>query len=134
MARFNGPRWAYTLTYWGGTTVRVAGPDGVDMVSNVETFAFDDQRVAFSVPPAITSNGGGDTATVSVLENTTAVTTVTAFDPDSTTKSFAIVGGADQARFSIVSLAFSSARIRRLIASPVQRLKIARRDTQPAPR
>ena len=80
MARFNGPRSAYTLTYWGGTTVRVAGPDGVDMVSNVETFAFDDQRVAFSVPTAITSNGGGDTATVSVLENTTAVTTVTAFD------------------------------------------------------
>jgi len=53
--------------------------------------------------PVITSNGGGDSAAVSVAENTTAVTTVTAIDPDAgAVLTFSIVGGADQAKFSIV--------------------------------
>jgi hypothetical protein len=48
--------------------------------------AVDTQTLAVTVanvnePPAITSNGGGDSASVSVRENTTAVTTVTATDP-----------------------------------------------------
>ena len=51
-------------------------------------------------PPAITSDGGGDDAAVAVAENNTAVTTVTATDPDSAV-TFAIVGGADQALFAI---------------------------------
>ena len=42
--------------------------------------------------PTITSNGGGDTASVNVAENTTAVTTVTATDPDAgQTLAFSIV-------------------------------------------
>jgi hypothetical protein len=52
--------------------------------------------------PVITSNGGGSTAAVTVVENQTAVTTVTATDVDAgTTLSYSIVGGADAARFSI---------------------------------
>ncbi|WP_189688244.1 cadherin domain-containing protein, partial [Pseudorhodoferax aquiterrae] len=51
--------------------------------------------------PVITSNGGGATAAVSVPENGTAVTTVAATDPDGTTPTYAIAGGADAALFSI---------------------------------
>ncbi|MFZ4531051.1 MAG: cadherin domain-containing protein, partial [Alsobacter sp.] len=54
--------------------------------------------------PAITSNGGGPTASLGVAENGTAVTTVTASDPDAgTTLTYSIVGGADAGRFSIGS-------------------------------
>ncbi|RJF96743.1 DUF4347 domain-containing protein [Noviherbaspirillum cavernae] len=52
-------------------------------------------------PPVITSNGGGSSAAVSVAENTTAVTTVTATDADGNTLSFSISGGADAAKFAI---------------------------------
>jgi VCBS repeat-containing protein len=62
----------------------------------------------------ITSDGGGATATASVAENTTAVTTVTATDPDAgATITFSIVGGADSSLFTIDpntgALAFVSA-------------------------
>ncbi len=61
----------------------------------------------------ITSNGGGASATVAVNENTTAVTTVTSTDPDGVARSYAIVGGADAARFTINAttgaLSFASA-------------------------
>ena len=67
----------------------------------------DTQAIAVTVTnqneaPTITSNGGGDTAAVSIAENTTAVTTVTATDPDGgQTLSYSIVGGADAAKFTI---------------------------------
>ena len=67
----------------------------------------DTQAIAVTVTnqnevPTITSNGGGDTAAVSIAENTTAVTTVTATDPDAgQTLSYSIVGGADAAKFTI---------------------------------
>ena len=53
--------------------------------------------------PQITSNGGGASGAVSVEENATVVTTVTATDEDlpAQTLSFSISGGADQALFSI---------------------------------
>lgn len=52
--------------------------------------------------PSITSNGGGSTATISVQEGTTAVTTVVASDPDlNPVITYSIVGGADQAHFQI---------------------------------
>ncbi|MBL8452003.1 MAG: cadherin repeat domain-containing protein, partial [Zoogloea sp.] len=55
------------------------------------------------VAPTITSNGAGANASINVAENTTAVTTVTATDVDSTTAelSYSIVGGADSGKFSI---------------------------------
>ena len=52
--------------------------------------------------PTITSNGGGDTAAVSIAENTAAVGTVTATDANvDQTLSYSIVGGADSAKFTI---------------------------------
>jgi uncharacterized repeat protein (TIGR02059 family) len=51
--------------------------------------------------PVITSNGGGATATLSVAENSTAVTTVSASDADGDSLTFSINGGADAAKFSI---------------------------------
>jgi hypothetical protein len=69
----------------------------------------DTQAIAVTVtdvpenPPAINSDGGGDTASVSVVENQTAVTDVDATDPDpGDTVTYSISGGADQAKFSIV--------------------------------
>ena len=53
-------------------------------------------------PPVITSNRGGSTASISLRENTTAVTTVTATDPDAgQTRTYSIIGGADAAQFTI---------------------------------
>ena len=55
-----------------------------------------------SSDPVITSDGGGATASVSVAENTIAVTTVTATDPDlGSSVSYSIVGGTDAALFQI---------------------------------
>jgi Ca2+-binding RTX toxin-like protein len=55
--------------------------------------------------PAITSNGGGDSAAVGVAENTTAVTDVDATDADlpAQTLTYSIVGGADASLFTIDS-------------------------------
>ena len=53
-------------------------------------------------PPVITSNGGGATASVSVPENTTAVTTVIATDADNLgSLTYSKAGGADEAMFNI---------------------------------
>ncbi len=68
--------------------------------------------------PVITSNGGGATATLSITENTAAVTTVTASDADlpPQTLTYSIVGGTDSALFSIDpstgALSFAVARDR----------------------
>ncbi|WP_240317459.1 Ig-like domain-containing protein, partial [Pseudomonas chlororaphis] len=83
---------------------------------------FDDQAIAVTVTgvndnsPVITSNGGGATASVNVVENTTAVTTVVATDADLPTQtlSYSILNtaGMDFGRFSISSsgvLTFNSA-------------------------
>ncbi len=70
----------------------------------------DEQTIAVTVTPTndntpiITSNGGGGaTATVSLTENNSAVTTVIATDADLPTQSltYSISGGADAARFAI---------------------------------
>src|SRR5262249_62337328 len=61
-----------------------------------------DQNEGQNQPPTITSNGGGNTAAVSVAENTTAVTTVTATDPDAgQTFSYSVIGGADDSKFKL---------------------------------
>ncbi len=68
--------------------------------------------------PIITSNGGGATANISIAENSTVITSVTALDGDlpSQTITFTIFGGADSALFSINSstgaLTFVSGRNR----------------------
>jgi large repetitive protein len=86
--------------------------NGGNNVYDITVNAFDGtdttaQAVAITVTnvnetPTITSNGGGATATVSVLENTPAVTTVVAIDSDAgTTFTYSLVGGDDQAKFTI---------------------------------
>ena len=56
-------------------------------------------------PPVITSDGGLDTASITMGENQTAVTTVTAVDTDVPTQTltYSISGGADAGKFSIDS-------------------------------
>ena len=58
-----------------------------------------------NVPPVITSDAGGTTASISVAENSTAVTIVTASDADlpAQTLTYSISGGVDAARFTIDS-------------------------------
>jgi CSLREA domain-containing protein len=66
---------------------------------------------AVNDPPVIGSNGGGATASVSVVENITAVTTVTSTDVDGGTATYSL-SGSDAAKFSINSsgvLSFISA-------------------------
>ncbi|MCB1490066.1 MAG: cadherin domain-containing protein, partial [Bauldia sp.] len=81
------------------------------------TFDTTPRTITFDVTPVndapvISSNGGAETAAVTIAENTTAVTQVVAADPDSV-PAFAITGGADAALFTIDpvngSLAFLSA-------------------------
>lgn len=68
---------------------------------------FDQKSIIVSVTnandaPVIASNGGGANAAVTVAENSTAVTTVTAFDQDpGTSLRYSISGGADAAKFAI---------------------------------
>ena len=71
----------------------------------VANFAPDYPPVVFvNAIPTITSDGGGDTSNLTVAENTTAVTTVTATDPDvGQTLSYSIIGGADASKFTIGS-------------------------------
>jgi hypothetical protein len=49
-------------------------------------------------PPTITSNGGGATASISVAEDQSVITTVTATDLDGDAITFGLAGGADAAK------------------------------------
>ncbi len=70
---------------------------GVDLDPVPRTLTFDVSNGA----PAITSNGGGASANLSLAENTAAVATVTATDPDGDALIYSIAGGADAALFQI---------------------------------
>jgi Ca2+-binding RTX toxin-like protein len=108
-AIFSGLRAEYSIVTLGNgdfqvTDLRSGAPDGVDILRNIETLEFADDRPV-NHEPQIVSNGGGDSATVSIPENATAVTTVVAADIDpGTTLTYAIVGGADAQRFAIDAL------------------------------
>ena len=101
-AEFAGNLADYTITI-DGRTVTVASVSDTDFLSGIEFLAFADQTTAAPVneAPVITSNGGEGTASLSVSENTTAVTTVVASDPESDTVTFSIIGGADAGKFAI---------------------------------
>jgi hypothetical protein len=107
------------------TAFAICGGPGQDTIVATDlTFTVDQRNAIFTYPlasiekivdssgaytpagalPTITSNGGSDTSVVSVIENTTAVTTVTATDPDAgQTLSYSIIGGADASNFTIGS-------------------------------
>ncbi len=94
-ANANGASYAsigFRLQDNGGTA------NGGNDTSAAASFTFNVSPV--NDAPVITS-GSGASAAVSVAENTTVVTTVTASDIDSTGLTYSISGGADQAKFSI---------------------------------
>ncbi|MGB9364952.1 MAG: matrixin family metalloprotease [Xanthobacteraceae bacterium] len=107
---FSGARGDYHVDAMGGGTFKVTDrrsgvPDGADTVSSVETFSFLDGNFTpanvLGDPTRITSNSGGDSAVLFLVENRTFVTTVTAVDWDSASPTYAIVGGADASKFQI---------------------------------
>lgn len=86
-----------TLTYAYGT-VQVNGVTGLTLGdwNDLRNYWYE------YAPPEITSDGGGATAELGILEGETAVTTVTAFDPNPyDAPYFEIVGGDDAALFGI---------------------------------
>jgi Cadherin domain/RTX calcium-binding nonapeptide repeat (4 copies) len=99
------------LRFAAAPNFEAPGDSNGDNVYKVEVAAIsgaftDTQSFAVTVynanePLAITSNGGGTAASISVGENGRGVTTVVAADPDGTATTYSIVGGADSARFTI---------------------------------
>jgi hypothetical protein len=100
------------LTFIGNPDFEGAADSDGDNIYTVTVQAFDGSfadsqtlnitLVDMPEAPTILSNGGGPAATINILENTLAVTDVNATDPDAgTTLTYAIVGGADGALFSI---------------------------------
>ncbi len=107
-ANYNGSSSsALTFRAWDQTS-GTAGTK-VDTSTNGGTSAFSSTTDVIDVSvtpvndaPVLTSNGGGATASVSAAENQTAVTTVTATDPDvGAVLTYSIAGGSDAGRFSI---------------------------------
>ena len=90
---FYPPSSDFRSDLWDSTT------DGALLMANSLLWAASTGAVIS--PPTITSDGGDDTAYVNAEENQTAVTTVTATDPDSTTLTYSISGGIDSALFTI---------------------------------
>ena len=92
----------------GTSAVTYDSSEGVTPPRLVVSFTLD-------AAPSITSNGGGAGASISVAENVTAVTTVTASDADlpAQTLTYSISGGADAGKFAINAstgvLSFSAA-------------------------
>ncbi|MBW3595968.1 MAG: tandem-95 repeat protein, partial [Planctomycetes bacterium] len=82
-----------------GITVRASSADGSFSTRSV-TIAVNPQN---DNAPVITSDGGGATASLNVVENNIAVTTIAATDADlpAQTLSYAIAGGADAALFAL---------------------------------
>lgn len=74
-------------------------------ITNVLTYPNNGTETNWRMPnaaPTITSNGSGDTATLTVAEKVTGVTTVTATDADTgDTLTYSISGGTDAALFSM---------------------------------
>ncbi len=99
------------LTFVSGRNFESPSDAGANNVYDVVVRATssggtDDQAIAVTIvnvnePPVITSNGGGATASISMGENGTSVTTVTSTDPEGDARTYSISGGADAALFSI---------------------------------
>jgi serralysin len=113
-AFFAGNRADFTIS--GTRTIftiadTVAMRDGFDILSDIEFLQFLDGTFAvatfFNDPPTITSNGGSDTASLSLEEGTVVVTTVQATDLNGDELTYSIAGGADALLFTIVDGALS---------------------------
>ncbi|MFC3175502.1 VCBS domain-containing protein [Novosphingobium bradum] len=110
-AVFAGPISAYAITHNADGTITVSGNgEGSDTLDGIEVLRFGAETYTLNgtplsgmnAAPAITSDGGAATASLSLVEGALAVTTVTGADPDpSTVLTYAITGGADAALFAI---------------------------------
>jgi Ca2+-binding RTX toxin-like protein len=121
VAAFAGAWSDYVITKVGDVFTiadRTATRDGTDTVRNVESFDFNGMKVLagamLNVSPVIVSDGGDAPPRLQRAENTTFVTDVSASDADGTAPLYAIVGGADAAKFSIDG----STGVLRFIAAP----------------
>jgi hypothetical protein len=110
-ANFNGTvNDVLTFRAWDQTSGTAGTKADVSVNGGTSAFSTSTDTVALTVVavndvPVITSDGGGNTATKSVAENTLNVTTVQASDPDlGTTLTYSITGGADASRFKIDSI------------------------------
>lgn len=125
----------FTINSSTGALTFVSAPDyenptdaGLNNIYDVQVTvtdsqgATDVQNIAVTItnvndnPPVITSDGGGATATIGVVQGTTAVTTVTATDADyGDVLTYSITGGANSSLFSINpssgALTFKSAAV-----------------------
>jgi VCBS repeat-containing protein len=85
----------------GGNRIYNLNVQASDGNGGVTTQAISVNITNVNEAPVITSNGGGDAATISLTEGATTVTTITSTDQDAgATRSFAL-SGADAAKFSI---------------------------------
>ena len=84
----------------GPMSIRITATDAGGL-SVTDEFNINVLQVTGNTPPVITSNGGGAVAAVSIDENTTAVTTVSAIDVQDAALTYSIVGGADRTKFAI---------------------------------
>ncbi len=99
----NGDQLAPSVAWRGSQAVFLwSGKTTAD--SNGVSFRLATITSGSNTQPGITSNGGLDVAAVSIAENTTVVTTVTASDADlpAQTLTYSLIGGADQSKFSII--------------------------------
>jgi hypothetical protein len=90
----------FDASFFHSFSLAVSASDGVNFPTSqfitVNVTNVDD------MPPIISSNGAGETAAISISENTTAVTTVTAIDLEpGATLTYSMSGGADAALFQI---------------------------------
>jgi hypothetical protein len=105
--------YTYTITPFNAGTYTIDHVDVVDKAANVHTYNTTQltaigAQTSFTVQedhsPTITSNGGGDSASIAVPENSTVVTTMTASDSDpGTALTYSIVGGVDRFLFHLDS-------------------------------
>jgi serralysin len=92
-AVFSGNRSLYTLTGLGGTSVRVAGPDGTDTLTNVEYLQFADQTVNWTpanMPDLVATNL--HVSSVSVTPGTSVTVSYTVTNNGSLAASASTVG------------------------------------------
>jgi len=92
------------IVAWADYSEATPAPNAV--AANIRAQVFETATTPGNNAPVIISNGGGPTAYISIPENSTAVTTVTATDADSDLLTYAIVpvangGAADAAKFQI---------------------------------
>ncbi len=94
----------------GTTNLTITVSDGANSASTVFTLTV----TAVNDAPVIVSNGGPAAASISIPENSTAVTTVVATDIESDVPIYSIAGGPDAALFTIDS----STGVLRFITAP----------------